>query len=308
MKISVVIPTHNPDTQRFAATLQALRRQSLSSGEWELVVIDNASQQNVKTSFDFSGFASVRVVGEPALGLTRARLCGIKNARGPVIVFVDDDNVLAEDYLAEAVEFFDRHARVGAAGGKSLPRFEVDPLPWVRRYDRCLALRDLGDQELVFMPPAQLLQYPDCAPIGAGMAVRADALRSYVTRIEQLDRRSLITDRQGKSLSSGGDNDLVLTILEAGWGVAYSPKLILHHLIPEVRTRHAYLARMNRESSRSWVAVLEAHGIVSWKAIPPWSVPVRIAKAYISARAWRGPVELVDWQGRCGIIEGQARL
>src|SRR5438067_13074390 len=105
MKVSVVIPTHNPDKPRFTRTLHALQNQTLSSADWELVIVDNASQKSVDGSFDFSGFASVHVIVEAKLGLTYARVCGINNARGSVIVFVDDDNELAEDYLEEAAAF-----------------------------------------------------------------------------------------------------------------------------------------------------------------------------------------------------------
>lgn len=308
MNLSVIIPTHNPNADRFSRTLLALRGQSLSPESWELVIVDNASEKSVAGAFDFAGFRSVRVVGEKELGLTHARVCGIHQARGSLLVFVDDDNELAADYLAEVLALFERRPNVGAAGGKSLPVFDVDPPSWVRRFDRCLALRDLGDEEIIFKPSPDARVYPPCAPIGAGMAVRKEALGRYLKLVAEMKGRGLITDRSGASLSSGGDNDLVLTVLEEGWSIAYSPRLALRHLIPPVRTSPSYLARMNRESSRSWVAVLRAHGITPWKPIPDWSVGLRIAKAYISARAWRGPVEHIEWQGRCGIIEGQARL
>jgi glycosyltransferase involved in cell wall biosynthesis len=302
-----VIPTHNPDRKRLSETLNALANQDLPKNQWELVIVDNASHDpNLVSSFDRGGLPNSRIVCEPKPGLTHARLRGIEEATHSLLVFVDDDNVLDAQYLRRAQDFARQHRDVGVFGGRSLPRFESEPEPWVRHFDASLALRDIGDRTL-FAPPFDgppTRTYPSCAPIGAGMVIWRSAAEHYVTRIKSA--AIPISDRKGGSLSSGGDNALVLTVLENGWGVAYVPELRLEHLIPEGRTGRDYLARLNRASSRSWIAVLRAHDICPWKRVPQWSVRLRIVKAYFKEKAWKGPVEYVSWQGRCGLIEGLA--
>ncbi len=43
MRLSVIIPTHNPDPGRLGRVLAGLRDQSLDGVEWETVIVDNAS-------------------------------------------------------------------------------------------------------------------------------------------------------------------------------------------------------------------------------------------------------------------------
>lgn len=47
--VSVVIPLHNPPTEHLGPTLEALRRQTLPSTEWELILVDNRSRVPVAT-------------------------------------------------------------------------------------------------------------------------------------------------------------------------------------------------------------------------------------------------------------------
>jgi hypothetical protein len=117
-----------------------------------------------------------------------------------------------------------------------------------------------------------------------------------------------VLDRTGKSLSSGGDNDIILTILSAGWEVGYFPQLQLKHLMPASRLTKDYLARVNRASSRSWIQVLDLHGIQVWQKIPHWTVLPRKIKAFFSYQPWKSPAAYVRWQGACGMFEGLGAL
>src|SRR5205807_595076 len=142
---------------------------------------------------------------------------------------------------------------------------------------------------------------------GAGMALRRAAAEQYVRHVEGAGS-FVVPDRCGASLSSGGDNDIVLTILEAGWQVGYFPQLRLTHLIPAGRLTRDYLARLSRDSSRSWVQVLDRHGIRPWPRIGRWTLLPRKLRAFLRYRAWRDPAAYVRWRGACGMFEGRAAL
>lgn len=301
--VSVLIPTHNPDPVRLGRTLDGLRRQSLPSDHWELVVVDNGSTPRVDPNLAWH--PNARMVGEPKLGLTFARLAGATAAGGRVLLFVDDDNLLAPDYLAHVVEIFERCPQLGAAGGRSVPEWETEPGEWVNEFAGALALRDLGDTELLADTKAES-GYPPCGPIGAGMAVRTAAWPAYV-RAVQTDPGA-VTDRTGQSLTSGGDCDIVMHVFRAGWQVGYFPQLSLTHLIPCGRVQRDYLARLNEGIAKSWVQVLERHGIRVWPRVARWTVPLRKWRAYFKYRAWAGPAEYVRWRGACGQFEGRALL
>jgi hypothetical protein len=113
-------------------------------------------------------------------------------------------------------------------------------------------------------------------------------------------------DRTGPSLGSGGDSDLVFTLLRRGGGVGYFPELKVTHLIPSGRLRADYLGRLNRGIMRTWVIVLWVHGPCPWPRIPRWTVPFRAARAWLRTRAWRSPSHYVRWCGQRGQFEGQA--
>ena len=309
MLLSVVIPTHNPHAGRLRRTLAALQAQTLASATWETLLVDNASRPVVAMD-EFAADAPVnlRVVRESQLGLTAARRRGFTEARGDCIVMVDDDNALAANYLAEVLQLFAAHPKIGALGGKSRPEFETQPRAWIREFDGLIACRDLGEATLtahgLWNTKLRCNEYPGCAPIGAGMALRREALQSWLddSTSEQL------SDRRGSELNSGGDNDIVLTLLRHGWQVGYFPTLSLIHMIPTSRTTRDYLGRLNHGIACSWVQVLSKHNACPWGRIPTWTVPLRQAKAWFTYRAWSGPAAYVRWQGACGHFAGLAHL
>lgn len=309
--ISVIIPTHNPNQNRLERTLQGLRSQTLAGHSWELLVVDNAtSDLSYVPSFDLSWHPHARLIREERLGLTRARLAGIAASQGECLIFVDDDNVLSPDYLQHVLDIFAAYPQLGAIGGKSLPEFEVNPQPWVKEFWGCLALRDLGDTVQTYsysQDSRSNKEHPLYAPIGAGMAVRRSAIQCYVERILN-NPQEMILDRTGKSLQSGGDCDINLTLLDAGWGVGYFPQLQLTHLIPSDRTTRDYLARLNHGITRSWVQVLDTHGIRPWQKITRWSVLPRQIKAIFNYQPWKSDAAYVSWQAACGLFEGLSML
>ncbi len=302
--LSVLLPARDPNAQRLERTLAGLAAQSLDPAEWELIVVDNGSTPPLAPVFSPS--LRARVVVEPVAGLTRARLCGINHARGDLIVFVDDDNVLTPNYLASVVDLFARHPRLGAAGGPIKPEFEEAPPDWAREFFGLLALRDLGSTAIV-ATGGPAAPWPNCAPVGAGLSFRRSAVTPYLEALAA-DPSRLGLDRAGRSLASGGDNDLVFTILHAGWDVGYFPELSLTHLIPAGRLRADYLARLNEGIMRTWVRVLALHGHCPWSAIPRWSVPLRAARAWLRFGAWRSPAHAIRWRGAVGQFNGQADL
>lgn len=171
-------------------------------------------------------------------------------------------------------------------------------------------MRDLGEEVRVSsqVRVSQLTkQYPEFAPIGAGIVLRRQVAELYTNSVTENNIR-LALGRTGKQLISGEDNDIVLTLLAAGWEVGYFPQLKLTHLIPPSRLTREYLAQLNYASSRSWVQVLDMHGIRMWQEIPRWTVLPRKIKAFFRYQAWKDSAAYVSWQGACGLFEGLGAL
>jgi glycosyltransferase involved in cell wall biosynthesis len=326
LAVSVVIPTHNPRADYLARVLDVLRRQTLSKDLWELVIVDNGSRVPLKAAskrpkdqetkrpkdeencVDLGWHRNAKIVREERLGLTFARLRGIAEAKSELIVWVDDDNVLDPNYLSGAVEAFELHPRLGAAGGKSVPEYEVRPPDWYDPSLVPLGIRDLGEVE-IFMRwgLAESRDYPAAAPIGAGMVTRKKALARWAEEV-QADARRLKLGRTGSSLASGEDNDINLTLLSGGWELAYLPQLCLTHLIAAKRLGIEYCRKLGRASFRDFVGVLDKHGIRPWTAIPKWTLPLRAVRDWWRVKPWQSPRRSLEFWGHVGMYEGRAAL
>jgi glycosyltransferase involved in cell wall biosynthesis len=249
-----------------------------------------------------------RVIREDKLGLTHARLRAIAEANGDLLVWCDDDNLLSPDYLENAIEAFRKYPRLGIAGGKSIPEYLEPPQEWYRPDLAPLGCRDHGDlEEIMSWMGGGERFYPSHAPIGAGMVTRQSAIKVWADLVAG-DRRRTALGRTGASLTSGEDNDINLVALGAGWDLGYLPQLSLAHVIPPGRLTLQYQKRIARASFRDFVKVLDIHSIRPWSPIPRWSIPLRSAKAWLTFRVWRGPVQQIGWQSAIGQFEGRAAL
>lgn len=306
LEVSVIICAHRPNRERLERTLAGLAGQTLPCNQWECLVVNNGPEGGVcPETLAGSGLHNLRLVQEPTLGLGYARRRGVLDAQASILVFVDDDNVLAPDYLATALTLLAEHPEIGALGGISKPEFAITPPEWVKEFHGLLALRDLGAKPQISPrghPP--LLEFPAQAPIGAGMVTRRQSLSKWL-QDSDLDR---IPDRQGSRLCSGGDNDMVAYVLESGWSVAYFPQLVLTHLIPAQRLTMEYLARLNEGIQESWVQVLDLHGIRPWPSCSRLGASLRILRAWMRHRPWLSAARWVRFRGDCGHFRGRAKL
>jgi glycosyltransferase involved in cell wall biosynthesis len=236
--LSVLICTHNPRPDYFRRCLSALEGQTLSREKWELIVIDNASAPDQAPRPDLSWHPGARMVVEPQLGLTPARLRGIREAVGDLLVFVDDDNVLDPDFLETAMRVADEKPFLGAWSGQCKPAFEMPPPEWTRRYWGNLVIREFNHDVWSNLP-----RLAASMPCGAGLCVRRAAVEHYL-HLHASGKRSFQFDRTGSSLVSGGDNDLAACACDIGLGVGLIATLKLVHLIPSERLTEDYLTRL----------------------------------------------------------------
>jgi GT2 family glycosyltransferase len=239
LPLSVIICTHNPRADYLARTLAGLRAQTLPLVEWELIVVDNASHEALAPDTAGAGHLSGRVVPEPEVGLTAARLRGIAEARGDLLVFVDDDNILASDYLACASELSAAWPKLGVWGcGSYTPEWEVAPAPGYEEYIRYLAVHRAPRDYWSDRP----FDY-EAMPAGAGLCARAAVARHYAGKVRNDPRRKLL-GRTGDNLAGCEDFDLALTATDLGLGTGVFTALAMTHLMPRGRIEEDYLLRL----------------------------------------------------------------
>jgi glycosyltransferase involved in cell wall biosynthesis len=236
--VSVITCTHNPRREYIDRVLAALKSQSLPLEQWEYLLIDNASDRQVSSEIDLSWHPNSRHIRENKLGLTPARLRGIREAVSDILVFVDDDNVLNPDYLEVTLQISKHWSIIGAWGGQIRGEFEIIPPDWTKPYWKNLGIREFdGDRW------SNLLYQYETTPCGAGMCVRKVVAQHYA-KLVQSDPKRFNLDRQGQLLVSGGDTDLAFTACDIGLGTGLFASLNLTHLIPATRLEEEYLLRL----------------------------------------------------------------
>lgn len=247
--ISVITCSHDPRPDYLARVIVALQGQTIDEARWEFLLIDSGSREPLAPRIDLSWQSRARCVREDEPGLTRARLRGIAEATGELLVFVDDDNVLDADFLEQASRIFRDRPDIGSWSGSTRPDFDESPPEWTRRHWGNLVIRDVQHDMWSNLP-----MLPDTMPCGAGLCVRREVAAFYA-ELHRGGKRPFALDRHGASLLSGGDNDLAACACDIGLGVGVFAALRLTHLIPAVRLREEYLVSLAENIALSTIVL-----------------------------------------------------
>lgn len=273
--ISVIICTHNPRRIYLERVLAALKSQTLPLEHWELVLLDNASEQLLSTNTDLSWHPKSRHVREEELGLTAARLRGISESTSEIIIFVDDDNALDEDYLEVALRISKDFPFLGAWGGQILPEFEVPPPEWTKPFWGYLAIRELDRDKW-----SNLLYQFETTPHGAGICIRREVAEKYAELVLNDPKRARL-DRKGKQLMSCGDTDMAFTACDMGFGIGLFTSLKLAHLIPANRLTQEYFFKLVTGTTYSLTILDSFRG--KFPTPPNTSLKAKVSELY---RLW----------------------
>jgi glycosyltransferase involved in cell wall biosynthesis len=116
-EVSVVIPTYNRANFLFAAIASVIAQREVN---FELIVVDDGSRDGTWTELertaarvcaDNADRIAMTIVRTENRGVAAARNTGIAQASGPLIAFLDSDDVWAPDKLARQTEFMRAHPR-----------------------------------------------------------------------------------------------------------------------------------------------------------------------------------------------------
>jgi glycosyltransferase involved in cell wall biosynthesis len=275
--VSVVIPCYN-GAERLPETLAHIAVQRVPPGlQWEVVLVDNGSTDGTaevaRRAWPASAPTPLRIAHEPRLGLSHAHVRSFAEARHELVTFVEDDNWIAPDFLAVALEVMQAHPEVGACGGRNEAAWETLAPVWFERFAEHYAVGTQG-------PAAGDITDTRGHLWGAGLTVRASAWRQLV----EGGFRPLLADRVGHQLNSGGDTEISFALRLAGWRLWYDPRLRLRHFTRTGRLQWSYLRRLHRGFGTSWTG-LEAYRLALADAPPSWAESMGMAWALEAAKA-----------------------
>jgi len=268
--ISIIICAHD-SAERIRPTIEALAR-CRANFPIEIIVVDNNSTDgtagHARDAWNACGndrFA-FSIVDEPQAGLAYARRAGVRAASLGIVVFCDDDNWLAEDYLMHAKRIM-RDPKVGAAGGCSTPGNPENIPSWFYTFSWGFAVG------VPLSRIAQLADEPEAATSvdalwGAGLVTRRDVIKYLYT----LPGFPALSGRKGAELLSGEDLEISACLLGAGYKLLFSESLRFKHDIAPKRLTTAYAKRLFTNFERGFVV----HGQYT-KMIQAFENPSRAA-------------------------------
>ena len=275
-EISIIICTHNPQRDYLDKVIQALKSQTLPMEQWELLLIDNASNSLLAKSIDLSWHSQAFQIREDKLGKSYALLNGFREARAELLVTVDDDNVLDSDYLEIALQISRDWPTLGAWGGKIRPNFEETPPDWTKPYWPMLAIREFDRDKW-----SNLLYQHETTPPGAGMCVRKIVAEKYMDLVRAQPELAGMGPK-GKLLTRCEDSDLAFTACNIGLGTGQFTSLKLTHLIPGSRLQENYLLRLVEGISYSGTLL-----DFFWGKLPPNPPKLSWRRLLQYCRRWR---------------------
>jgi glucosyl-dolichyl phosphate glucuronosyltransferase len=228
--ITLILCTYN----RWRTLTNALNSVAAStlptSFEWEVLVVDNNSTdqtRDVVEDFCRRYPGRFRYLLEPQQGVSHARNAGIRESRGDVLVFMDDDVTVDPKWLWNLTAALHSGEWKGA-GGRIIPVWKCKPPSWLS-VEGPYALApfvafDLGSEAGPLTEP----------PFGANMAFRKEVFEKYGGFRTDLGRCA-------DSLLSNEDTEFGRRLLVAGERLRYEPSALMYHPVYENRIQKKYL-------------------------------------------------------------------
>jgi len=269
LRTSVVIATHaRPDA--LARLLASLAPQTASTADEpprEILVAENGGPL---PSALLGTAPPLKHLHDPRPGKCRIQNAAIRQARGDIIVCLDDDLVAAPDYLDEVERFFAEHPEFAAMKGRiraaedPAAKVGVEAVPWLD-----LPIVDHGEEVIEVR-----------GVLGANMAFRASALA----------RVGLFDERLGPgACGHEEETEMSARLVRAGFRIGYAPRTLVYHDVDPARADRARFLRIARERGRCRMiheshralAVLADNAIAAlrvWAALLVGAGPERLAR------------------------------
>ena len=239
--ISIIICTYNRE-KYIRPLLESIAKNEYPTTDYEIVLVDNNCTDNTQGVCEHFAAAhkevAFRYVIEPEQGLSAARNKGIKEAKGDIIIYVDDDALVDSDYIRIYAEHFAVHPDTMAAGGPIEPLYETQEPSWMSPYTKALltAWMNYG---------TQVREYPNGRYPGGGNA----AYRKEV--FERVGLFNTELGRKGNLLLASEEKDIFDKMKALGMKVLYLPTPVLHHCIPQAKLEEDYFNRLTLQIGRS---------------------------------------------------------
>jgi GT2 family glycosyltransferase len=233
MLVSVVVCTHSLNNLgNLQEAVDSLLNQTYDQMEIVIVVDGNQElyDELVKT---YGTIDSIKIASSNVnIGISGARNIGIKEAKGDVIAFIDDDAMADKDWAASLVDIYKKRGDAISVGGKIMPiwlggkpRYFPEELGWLVG----ITHEGFAEEKVVEIRNT----------FGPNMSFKREVFDSIGYFNEKLG-----FGKRGTSYIQGEEPEFAIRMKrEMGRGVIYNPSALVHHRIPESKTRPKVLLR-----------------------------------------------------------------
>lgn len=239
-RITIAICTYNR-AGYLNDTLEDLAEQNVKPGKFEILVVNNNSTDGTDAVCEI--FAKThpeyqfRWVTEEKQGLSYARNRAAREARSPVLLYIDDDVRLPRHYVFTAIEYEDNRPSTMCAGGPIKVMFDEKDPDWIpNELMPMFGLHDLGEYDKLY-PSSNF-------PRGGNMMIRKsifDAFGYFDTHL----------GRKGTELLGSEEKDFFDKLRKNGVELHYWANLELTHRIGSNRLDDDYLRKQSIGIGRS---------------------------------------------------------
>ena len=244
-------------------------QESLDNDEFEIIVLDNGSTDNTRTVVTGMGarFQNIRYFLDPEPGLHSGRHCGLREAKGELLTFADDDIEALPSWLESIVQSF-ADTGVVMVGGNNLPMFMEPPPPWLSTlWERS----NLGGRAI---PSLSVLELPGgprpCNPLlvwGCNFSIGKQTL---------IDAGGFHPDSLPQELigfRGDGETHVSRYVARMGSKCIFHPGATVYHKVMPARMTISYFRQraFNQGASDSFTELrrrhLETRGVSSWASV-----------------------------------------
>jgi glycosyltransferase involved in cell wall biosynthesis len=231
MLVSIILCTHRSERYNdLMEAINSLKAQSYENLEIVVVVDGNRGLYDkiLKTGIDADKVKVKVILNEKNLGLSESRNKGIKEAKGDVIAFFDDDAVADENWLRELLKVYKEHDVI-AAGGKLLPKWTTKKPSFLPEEYYWL----IGTTHKGF--PEEVTEVRNT--FGSNLSFKADVIKALGGFRGEMGVK-------GRGLLQGEETELCERMRKKfGKGVVYNPDAIVYHKVFPERLMIKFLLR-----------------------------------------------------------------
>jgi glycosyltransferase involved in cell wall biosynthesis len=238
IRLSIIIPTKNR-CQYLQKALLSIEKQKLDQSLFEIIICDNNSvDETKKISYSFlNKFKNFKYIKTLEPGLHVGRNKGFQEAKGDILIYIDDDVEVFPEWLTTINDIF-KDDDVVLVGGKNLPKWEIFASNQIlemwkpnKNSDKildCLSIIDLGNKIREISP---------YYVFGCNFSVRKNIIEK--TKGFHPDGMPL------EKIEYRGDGETAISdfIKKNGYKTIYHPKASVYHMVPEERLTVKYFKK-----------------------------------------------------------------